>query len=195
MLLSVSGPNSRFGQGLPQLRSRRKGLPCFFCIISAFSLFLAIASTESSSSLSLSSACASCIVSVENGFLSTTGDCSQCGALNAKEQNITLLDDDAFADWDVLESLDLSENLIETVGTAFHGMNQLNELNLASNKIMEFEFETFTGVSNMIKLDVRWNNIETLKSKMFQGLKGLQVDPRSLHARMLACLNTSLYFL
>jgi Leucine-rich repeat (LRR) protein len=54
------------------------------------------------------------------------------------------------------------------------GLGQLQYLNISRNKITIMEKDCFSGVNNLINMDISFNNIETFDSDMFETLKKLK---------------------
>ncbi|CAD7089525.1 unnamed protein product [Hermetia illucens] len=73
-----------------------------------------------------------------------------------------------------LEVLDLSQNVIETLGSKnFELQNELRTLNLSRNSITSLSKDAFKGLKNLLLLDLSYNRLETIHPSAMLDLSSL----------------------
>ncbi|XP_022230835.2 LOW QUALITY PROTEIN: leucine-rich repeats and immunoglobulin-like domains protein 1 [Drosophila obscura] len=73
-----------------------------------------------------------------------------------------------------LEILDLSQNIIETLGSKnFEYQSELRTLNLSSNLVSSLHKHAFKGLTNLLLLDLSYNRIETVHPTALSDLASL----------------------
>lgn len=74
-----------------------------------------------------------------------------------------------------VETLDISHNQIETLGTGnFETNDKLISLNISNNGILALEKNTFTGLVALVTLNLEYNKISSINVHTFKDLKKLQ---------------------
>ncbi|XP_044258886.1 vasorin [Tribolium madens] len=73
-----------------------------------------------------------------------------------------------------LKHLDLSENLIETLGVEFRTLRSLEILNLSANFLTVIDSDSFSGLESLKCLDLSRNNLTRLDDALFEPLQALQ---------------------
>ncbi|XP_077992114.1 adhesion G protein-coupled receptor A3-like [Glandiceps talaboti] len=105
--------------------------------------------------------------------------------LDLSDNQITELQQDAFANVTSLERLDLSNNRISIIQPgAFNGLTSLKRLDLSQNKIGNLNNSMFVGLNNLERLNLSNNRIASISAGTFNGLENLQLD---LHSDFLMC--------
>lgn len=85
--------------------------------------------------------------------------------------SIRNISQDAFAQLTtVLESIDLSENMLNTVPQALRGLASLVSLNLNFNQIEVLEANAFEGLVSLLRLSLFGNRIRTIDWAAFSGM-------------------------
>lgn len=76
---------------------------------------------------------------------------------------------------DTLETLDLKDNLLESIENLFNGNSNIRRIYLARNHIQKITSNTFTGCSSLFKLDLSKNEITSVEEGAFDHLESLQL--------------------
>jgi insulin-like growth factor-binding protein complex acid labile subunit len=96
--------------------------------------------------------------------------------LGAGGNRVTSLENGDFHGLSNLQRLDLGENRITSLESGdFQGLDNLKMLNLGLNRIASLESGAFQGLSNLHTLYLHSNRITSLVSGEFQGLSNLQM--------------------
>ncbi|KYB29188.1 vasorin [Tribolium castaneum] len=86
-----------------------------------------------------------------------------------------------------LRHLDLSGNLIETLGVEFRTLRSLEILNLSANFLTVIDSDSFSGLESLKCLDLSRNNLTRLDDALFEPLQALQY--LNLSSNQLTILN------
>jgi hypothetical protein len=88
--------------------------------------------------------------------------------LSLKNNAISQIELDAFANLTMLEKLELEGNPLQTIsGPIFEDLSDLQELNLRSTELLSLHDSVFAGLSQLITLSLGSNNLETLSADTF----------------------------
>ncbi len=92
--------------------------------------------------------------------------------LNLGRNRLNVIEAESFAGLNNLQYLDLSTNKIFKLDPAtFSSLTSLKELNLASNSIYSISAELFLPLSNIYKIDLSNNMLEKLSPGTFRGVR------------------------
>jgi Leucine-rich repeat (LRR) protein len=95
--------------------------------------------------------------------------------LNLSNNNIEIVDNDAFKGLCRLEELILSKNKLSKLAiNTFNGLSKLKTLDISFNRIEFLNKNTFTGLTSLKILIVSWNSLCVVTSKLFGGLPSLE---------------------
>ncbi len=92
-------------------------------------------------------------------------------SISLTNQNLTSIPDNSFSPLPFLQNLDLSQNLIDTLGTqAFNGLTYLHHLDLSHNKIATINGQSFYDLINLGSLSLSHNMIQVLPANLFHNV-------------------------
>lgn len=112
------------------------------------------------------------LTSVENQFKGL----SKLKYLNLMHNNIENVTGDAFIDLINLEEMDLAENKIQILEEkTFASLKAMKKLHLRDNKIRNFHPGIFKNLVNIEFINLRGNEIEILDDKIFENLADLKL--------------------
>ncbi len=96
-------------------------------------------------------------------------------AVSLKSCNVTEIGSRTFGDLSILESIDLSHNLIEALpDRGFSGLTRLKSIDLSHNILIQIDDQSFNGAPLLRVIDLSYNRIKYILNNAFQGLINLK---------------------
>lgn len=118
--------------------------------------------------------CTNCVLStlLEDTFLFSRNNISY---LSLNSTRIHYVGNYAFSKFPLLKTLDLKDNLIDTIeARGFAGAKRLIHLNLSQNRLKKLFAGVFAELENLDVLNLRENSISSMETEAFLGLVNLK---------------------
>ncbi|XP_019646858.1 PREDICTED: insulin-like growth factor-binding protein complex acid labile subunit [Branchiostoma belcheri] len=101
--------------------------------------------------------------------------------LYLRSNNIQTLPDNVFNPLQALTYLDLSSNNLNTISPRlFKGLLHLHRLSLSSNGIVQIDKATFVGLNSLIRLDLSFNLFTTARNVVAPSVKSIDLSRNAL---------------
>lgn len=94
--------------------------------------------------------------------------------INLSYRNIKSIDYYIFNDLTSIKYINLSHNELELLSSIFHGLSNLVEIDLQYNQLKELDSKCFRGLANLECIKLQDNKLKSLHSDLFQGLRNLK---------------------